>query len=251
MRVTRRAGAFAIFGAVAVATNVAGSAADPSPLSAEVVQAFSVLAEPSIPLPLPTSTEGSRTAEFTDSLSCAEVADAYSGTTAPIPSGATVTPGRYGALMVDAPYGAAAILMGASDAGCTYSIRSAATIRITGADLPAVSALEPVNCGLILNLAQFAYAEFELDGAIYSIVVGQAVDLGAAGPYPYEVSVAQVSLEALVGQRDLPGDAITVSGLTGAYDDVAGTLTVTGNGPTGPLEVALQCGPNQLPALIG
>lgn len=250
MRVTNRAGVLALVAVIFATGIAAGSAGDPSPLSTEVVQAFATLAEPSAPRPLPTSVAGSREGEFTDGLSCAQVADEYTGADAPIPAGATVTASRYGALRVDAPFGPAAIFTAPTESGCTYSIRTAPALRITGIDLPAVSALEPVNCGLIFNLAQFAYAEFDLDGLTYSVVVGQAIDLGAAGPYPYEVSVAQVPLEALVGQRDLPTGALTVSGLTGTYDDLVGTLTVTGNGSTGPLEVSLQCGPNQLPTLF-
>jgi hypothetical protein len=231
----------AVLGAIALVAGgglarAQGAVAPPDQYpDATVVAALARLEEPSHPGPL----AGDPLAgldEWSHPGACTDVAGAYQAAGAPVPTGATVTPGRRGSFTVAGPFGTSGIFVEEhGDQGhCDYGIATAPTVEVTAPGVT-TAAFEPVGCASIFGIP-LVLTEIDNAGVTMSIVASQT---DPAQPWTVAL-VSGVVLEDAIHLSDIPPGAIQADGQA-TYDGTA--LAFDGTGAAGAVSLRLHCTP--------
>ena len=243
--------------AVVVATSVVvsalaavgwGIAADkPSPSAlvpgSKAQAALSELAVPSVPQPLAGSRSVSASA-YRYAGGCESLRAAYQAADAPVPAGATVSVAGDGGLRFVAPFAKSAVFVrDDADGACTYEVKQAPNLVVRGQDVPAVDGFFTLTCFEPFSVGFLALAEIAIEGEpVRLFTLSQSAVLGGrAEPEPFTIAWFPSTVATFIAANgDVAGGA-RVEGLVGVFDPETRSGTITGGGPTGPVDVAFRC----------
>ena len=180
-----------------IAVRMSSAAVEPVAVKA----ASEALALPSIPQPLPGSGRSGGHG-WTIAEACSKVIADYQQPGAPIPAGATITPGagrltfvnRYGPSAVIATFDAQGIVTGGKPVDepptCHYLVLASPNVTIEAAgDLTAVSAFGNVGCGVDSDDAPYYLAAYDAADGVQIMAMGDFDD----GPAVVFVSAATMA----------------------------------------------------------
>jgi hypothetical protein len=238
MRAALAAGVLGVGGLIAAPVAAIPPGDPPVPIPGPAaVDALAALEQPSAPVPFPG--DAALTPDrFVHPGTCAELRGTFQSPGAPVPLGSTFTEGRFGSLMVAAPYGTSAIFTedDVATSTCVYSIRRQSTVTITVPGLATVFAWVPVAC-LPALAGWLIAAEFDPGDGPRTVV---ALQLDPT--QPWSVYVVQGAFEATLAQglESAPPGAIVA---TGPATFARGVFTFEGATDAGPMAVGLSCTP--------
>lgn len=232
MRVARLAAAVALLGVLAVPR--ASAELDPPPglPGPDVSAALDRLAQPSHPVALAGDTKPAAD-RWLHHGSCTDVDAAYQSAEAPIPAGATVTPGLRLSLTVDGPFGPSGIFVSDQPAlgRCVYNIAADPTVSVTAQGLAVTDQFLPVGCASIFG-APLILAEVDNGGVVTSVAVSHQA------PDPWRAAIVAGTLEQALQQSGSAPGAIDATG-EASYDGT--TLAFDGTSAAGPVSIHLTC----------
>jgi len=232
-----RAVVFAVVVSTGSGAALAGSAPIDALPSAAAIDALDTLALPSYPLPA-IGDQQIGDHRWARPGTCDVARAGYHAVDAPLPAGSVLTDDVFGSIVVQSPYGTAAVMFEEQFAAsrCAYSIEREPTVKARVPGLVVADQFSPVACTSILGI----------DVTLVTLMTDQGEWTGFAAQLegePFKVSFAPGTKAVVSKLKDLPANGIEASGAGTLVDE---HLSFTGTSAGGPVTLEATCTPDQL-----